>query len=273
MENIKVALCVIARLENKYIKEYVKYYKSLGFDKIFIYDNNRPEDNEKITDEISAYVDTGLVDVIDWPVFEGDAQLPAYQDCFDKHKDEYDWIAFFDSDEYLTYNGENFNIKEFLSNPLYNDFGGVAIPNYPYDDNDVIINDSKSRLTVYTKPSENKNIVYIYKTIVKCKNNNVIFNSPKSTGFSLPYMESKCICNYEGNLINWNELRLFTYDGPIFIKNIKTGCIDDFINIKQKRKWPNSNLNKNFNFDLFYFFQYNNFSEEKVNYYNTHIYK
>lgn len=37
---MKVALCCIARLENKYIKEWVDYYLNLSIDTIFIYDNN-----------------------------------------------------------------------------------------------------------------------------------------------------------------------------------------------------------------------------------------
>ena len=36
----KVGLCVIGKQENKYAKEFVEYYKSIGFDHIFIYDNN-----------------------------------------------------------------------------------------------------------------------------------------------------------------------------------------------------------------------------------------
>lgn len=267
MENIKVALCVIARLENKYIKEYVKYYKSLGFDKIFIYDNNRPEDNEKIIDEIPVYVDTGFVDIIDWPIFEGDAQLLAYQDCFFKNKDEYDWIAFYDSDEYLTSTEENFNIKEFLSNPLYNDFGGVAIPNIPYDDNDVIINESKSRLNVYTRPSKEVTSSF-YKSIMRGKDNNILFSAKFSRYYLLPYMSDKFICDWQGNKIDWNNPYSAGVKSPYFIKNINTGCIDDFINIKQKRKWPDSTFNVNC--DLFYFFQYNEYTDVKLNYYNQH---
>jgi hypothetical protein len=37
---IKVALCTMGREENLYVKEFVFYYKKLGIDKIFIYDDN-----------------------------------------------------------------------------------------------------------------------------------------------------------------------------------------------------------------------------------------
>ena len=36
---MKVALCCIGRTENQYAIEFVEWYKNLGFDKIFVYDN------------------------------------------------------------------------------------------------------------------------------------------------------------------------------------------------------------------------------------------
>lgn len=37
---MKVAICVIARLENNYLREWVEYYLKLGVDTIFLGDNN-----------------------------------------------------------------------------------------------------------------------------------------------------------------------------------------------------------------------------------------
>ena len=37
---MKVALCCIGRLENRYIREYVGFYLGIGVDKVFLYDNN-----------------------------------------------------------------------------------------------------------------------------------------------------------------------------------------------------------------------------------------
>ena len=41
---MKVALCCIGRLENQYAVEFVEHYKKLGFDKIFVYDNNHSDE-------------------------------------------------------------------------------------------------------------------------------------------------------------------------------------------------------------------------------------
>ena len=38
--SIKIGLCMICKLENLYIQEFMDYYKKLGYNHIFIYDNN-----------------------------------------------------------------------------------------------------------------------------------------------------------------------------------------------------------------------------------------
>jgi hypothetical protein len=55
---MKVALCCIGRMENQYAEEFVKWYKNLGFDKIFIYDNNHG-DEEHFEDVLQPYIDDG----------------------------------------------------------------------------------------------------------------------------------------------------------------------------------------------------------------------
>lgn len=39
-KEIKVGLCIIGKKENLYAEEYLNYYIGIGFDHIFIYDNN-----------------------------------------------------------------------------------------------------------------------------------------------------------------------------------------------------------------------------------------
>ena len=42
---MKSAVCAVARNENAYLLEWIDYHLNLGFDKIFLYDNNDPEDD------------------------------------------------------------------------------------------------------------------------------------------------------------------------------------------------------------------------------------
>ena len=52
---MRTLLCCIGRQENKYIREFVEYYKNLGFTNICLYDNNR-EYEERFEDVIGDYV-------------------------------------------------------------------------------------------------------------------------------------------------------------------------------------------------------------------------
>ena len=83
---MKVALVCIAKNEDKYIQEWVDYHLSLGFDSIFIYQNNW---------EFEVYEAC----LINWP---GECQqLPAYNHFIQTYGKEYDWVAFLDVDEFL----------------------------------------------------------------------------------------------------------------------------------------------------------------------------
>ena len=65
--NIKVALCCIACMENDYIQEWVDYYfKTVQVDDIFIYDNNKTaQSDQKISDVFKDNDYDGHLHIID----------------------------------------------------------------------------------------------------------------------------------------------------------------------------------------------------------------
>ena len=67
---IKVCLCAIAKDENLYISDFLKYYKKLGYDHIYIYDNNDIND-EKVENIIKKYINIGFVTLIDYRGYRG----------------------------------------------------------------------------------------------------------------------------------------------------------------------------------------------------------
>ena len=99
----KIAICAIARNENRYAREWVEHYKKIGASKLFIYDNYFGNE-EPIAEVLKDYVKSGLVEITDchdrknW-------QLPAYMDCYAKHGNDFAWIGFLDMDEYLRWEG------------------------------------------------------------------------------------------------------------------------------------------------------------------------
>ena len=60
---MKVALVAIGRLENRYAIEFVEHYKQLGFDNIYIIDNNR-DNEEYFEDVLQPYIDKNFVHII-----------------------------------------------------------------------------------------------------------------------------------------------------------------------------------------------------------------
>jgi hypothetical protein len=97
---MKVALVCIAKDEDNYIQEWIKYHKEIGFDDIFIYENNwRSGINQTNVKTIP---------------FDGSCmQLRAYNDFIQKKKGQYDWAAFIDVDEFISLKKHS-DIKKFI---------------------------------------------------------------------------------------------------------------------------------------------------------------
>ena len=110
--NIKVCVCTLAKLENRYIREFVQHYENYGVDKIFLYDNN-DIDGEKFEEVINDYIKKGFVDVLNWRG-KYQAMMPIMNDCYNQNNNNYDWLIFYEIDEYIhLYNYTN--VKIFLN--------------------------------------------------------------------------------------------------------------------------------------------------------------
>ena len=111
-KDIKVCVCTLAKLENKYIREFVQHYKNYGVDKIFLYDNNDIY-GEKFEEVINDYIKEGFVEIMNWRGKKF-AMLKIMNDCYHKNYKYYDWLLFYEIDEYIhLYNFQN--IKLFLN--------------------------------------------------------------------------------------------------------------------------------------------------------------
>lgn len=111
---MKTLLCCIGRNENKYIREFVEYYISLGVSNICLYDNNR-DNEENFYDVIGDYIENGYVILKDYRN-KTVCQLDAYNECYKEYGDYYDWIMFFDIDEFFSFTKSKYNIiDDYLS--------------------------------------------------------------------------------------------------------------------------------------------------------------
>ena len=102
---IKACLCVIGKNENLYVKEFVTYYKNLGYNHIYIYDNN-DVNGERFEDVLDDEIKSNFVTIKHYRGknalhIQRGPQCMAFRHCYDSHRREYDWLSFFDFDEFL----------------------------------------------------------------------------------------------------------------------------------------------------------------------------
>ena len=106
------AICCIAKCENRYLEEWANYHLSLGFDHIYLYDNNDPA-GERVISSVSENERVTVIDCRGKTAY----QNVAYTEFYKGLGKGYDWIAYIDIDEFITFSEESGlrSIKEFLS--------------------------------------------------------------------------------------------------------------------------------------------------------------
>lgn len=105
---MKTVVVCVAKDENQYIEEWVDYNRKLGFDEIFMYEN-----------DWNCPIERPFLKKIKYPGKH--KQMPSYNHFLKNYGDNYDWIAFFDVDEYLVLKKHN-NIKDFFTEH-HNNYG------------------------------------------------------------------------------------------------------------------------------------------------------
>jgi len=115
-------VCLIAKNEERAIAEWLAFQCVIGFDRIVVYDNGSTDSTPDIINRISA--SEPAVSMVSWPDIPGRRPQPtAYADAL-AHCST-DWIAFFDTDEFLVLHKHE-NLREFLS-AMPPDASGIAI--------------------------------------------------------------------------------------------------------------------------------------------------
>ena len=110
-KNGRVCLCTLGKEENKYIKEFILHYKNYGVDKIYLYDNNEIN-GENFEYVIRDFIANEFVEILNW---RGKKKIiyKVMNDCYNKNKNHYDWIIFFEIDEFIHLSNYT-NVKTFL---------------------------------------------------------------------------------------------------------------------------------------------------------------
>ena len=266
---MKVALCVCGRLGNRYVSEYVKHYKNLGFDHIYIGDNNR-DGEENFKDVLQSDIDENFVTLYDYSHLTAFTDLiyTYFTDMYNKLSNEYDWIAFFDIDEFLIFEKAK-TISEFIeSNPKFSNYDIIRFPWKVYTDGDIVrVTNGNYSVKRFTKTyKDNDEFWNSYKTdafcksIIRCSNPNITRVAAHGC------YQLNIACGPDGNRCNNKNCRIgYPFrESNAWLNHYWTKTLEEYIETKYRRGDPTTDVNKYTNMD--FFFTINKRTKEKVEY-------
>lgn len=252
---VKVALCCIAKCENDYIREFVEHYKSIGFDNITIFDNNDP-DGESFLDVIPDHIESGFCRIIDYRGRKL-CQLDAYRDFYESCGNEYDWIAYFDCDEFLVLKHHS-DIQSFLEDKRYSRFQEIHVNWLSFGDCEQLDNDGRPLFERFDKP------IYPFQELVgePYYRNNHIKSIVRSGLYDVRFfhVHNVFIPFYKCCDVRGNECESQSYWAPYdyetaWLNHYSTKTIGEWVRIKMKRGYPDQSYEdaqKNLGLDKFY---------------------
>ena len=250
------SICAIAKYENDYIAEWVRYHINLGFDHIYIYDNNEV-DGERIEDAIPADLKE-KISVLD---VRGKKYMQkiVYNECYRTY--DFDWCAFIDIDEFITFNPKSgyTNIKQFVQDR--NEFDAVHLNWMCYGDNGRIKFKKGNVVDRFSKPIRPLDFIVKFdfpmnnhsKTILK-KGLNIDWCHDDKDWFSTPHTPwgLNNICDSTGNKLDENT-PFVKYDFSVaYLKHFITKSIEEYT-IKIVRQCADCNANI-YSFGKFYLY-------------------
>ena len=203
-QSIKVCLCVVAKLENNYIRDFVAHYQKYKIDKIFLYDNN-DVDGEKMELVLSEYISTNLVEILNFRGINIKQKI-IYQDCYTKNNQHFNWLLFYDVDEYI-YMGNFKSIKDYLGQFQFSNCECIYLNWMTYSDNNLMYYDNRTIFQRFTSSFKNRTYRTWGKSILRGNITNITFGSVHT-------LYNKIIrCDGKGNIC---RLRGYACNKPDF---------------------------------------------------------
>ena len=224
IKKFKYDLAVVAIMKNEgsYLREWIEYHKMMGVDKFFLYDNESDDDTREI---LEPYIKSGLVEYIYFPGQK--MQLPAYNDCLEKHKFDAKWLAVFDLDEFLVPVKYD-NVKDYLKT-LDDDVAQVLTNWVIFGSNGHETRPAGLVLESYTMCAKNnwstKSIIKPYLAMVMGVHQHTVAGKTINPGIDVIRM-------HHYHCKSWQEYLLKSGRGDVFdgadagMKKYQRGCFD-----------------------------------------------
>ena len=269
-KKIKVCLCTLGKDENKYINEFVEYYKNYGIDKIYLNDNN-DVDGEHFEDKIQDFIDNGFVDIINWRGVTGGMTYYKIMDsCYQMHYNEYDWLIFYEIDEFL-YLKDNNNIKSYLNRKVFNHCDAIRLNWVHMSDNNKLLYENKPLSQRFTKVGNN---IDKSKLNWLCNVKTIIRGHLKNITIDHNHLLSKKLkgCNGFGKPNNLSNFLSLNPDYEFYyIIHYYGKTVEEFIEKMNRGDLLKGNKLKVIEYAIEKFFYINDINLKKISYIRKHL--
>ena len=266
-DSTKVALVAMCKLENHYLTEWLTYHRGLGFDKIFLIDNNDTEGPNKESIYDLQTVNDGIADgwLEIYPLNnERHLQQCIYSKIYNKEKNNYEWFLFLDIDEFLTLT-ESTDVHDFLKRGRYKNYNLIRLIWKNYGDSGLVyVRDGNYNLRErFTEPCGGTCGVKCF--VKSVPTDEVLFPSPHTA-----IHVGTLACNSNGDIIydvnGHTNLGKETYNFA-YIAHYITKTAEEFAETKLKRggsAQPLIGISTKYTPE--FFFRFNKRTKDKENY-------
>lgn len=257
-----IVVCALARHENLYINDWLRWWRGLGIDHFYIYDNNDVEDGplDNVIDP-SLYPDVTVVNI------RGrhgpNMQHRVYEEFYRQYGKSFDWCFFVDVDEFL--NGVT-EVHEWLGNPRFGRFQAVRIQWKLFGDDDLIERDMRLPVwEAFTQESRNNaTLMQTGKSVVRGR-------LPRFSCRSCHWMQSCGVmlwaCLPTGELCKNKHIITDRYTSEIKLNHYRTKSLSEFM---QQKFGRGDAMFSQRSIDLSYYFEQNTKTDAKVAWLKEH---
>lgn len=186
------ALVAIAKMEHRYIVEWVQYYLHIGFDAIYVYEN---DDIAMYAKMLESYPQVTVIPFPGPGTPETSIQVLMLQHFCENFKDKYKWIAHFDCDEFLVLKKHK-SIHDVCNEYLGNNEGGLAVTWAFFGSNDQILYKPEPVTFRFTKREKNSPT-----TLTDCKTIVCVSCLEKYIDYHMPILHTGHIRNTNGEIL------------------------------------------------------------------------
>ena len=260
--SLNVALVAIGRRENLYAREFVEHYKNLGFSNVIIMDNNH-EGEEHFEDVLQDYIDQGFVIIEDFRD-QVKPQMRGYTQMYRKYGEKYDWIAFYDFDEFLILPRHK-DISEYLE--LFpSDCQAILINWLCMTDNNLVKYDPRPLMERFTEAMPLDRCVQ-YSFPDNCHVKSIIRGGLDVSFGGNPHTTDTPLIAYNASGVRCENRPWQLMDYRIAIlKHFTTKTIEEWVTRKMKVGTPDRDPSQFLPFYKDRFFKINEMTEDKMNY-------